>query len=356
MRYRFRPEQDAELTLATGIDGRVWSLSGERFKAYSPFTQDDLIGVETITGEFGIQIDVVEAVQIVGAQPSVEIVQVSKSILRRLTFHLDADEEVSVEKVVAIYTSNDVPNPRERAISDARTALSVGYQALREAHQSRWDEIRERCSIEIDGNLEDQTTARFNLYHNIIAKPTHADLPIGARGLSCQVYQGAAFWGQEIFNMPMFLYTQPDVARSVLKYRYDTLDGARGKARRLGYYGAFYAWTSGKTGEELFPDHFFTNVVTGRKVRNHFDDWQIHITSPMRCGSIAWLPPIGISLSATGRKSPSRWLSSSSPGSTSRWTRTATSSSACWVPTNTTRMWTATLSPTIKRGSHWRRR
>jgi kojibiose phosphorylase len=76
----------------------------------------------------------------------------------------------------------------------------------------------------------------------------------------------------------MFLYTQPDVARSILKYRYDTLDGARGKAKRLGYYGAFYAWTSGKTGEELFPDYFFTNVLTGRKMRNHFNDWQIHIS------------------------------------------------------------------------------
>jgi kojibiose phosphorylase len=133
--------------------------------------------------------------------------------------------------------------------------------------------------IEIEGNLEDQTLIRFNLYHNIIATPTHAHLPIGARGLSTQVYQGAAFWDQEIFNLPMFIYTQPDLARNILEYRFFTLEGARAKANRLGYRGAFYAWTSGKTGEELFPDFFFTDVLTGRKIRNHFNDWQIHISS-----------------------------------------------------------------------------
>jgi kojibiose phosphorylase len=76
----------------------------------------------------------------------------------------------------------------------------------------------------------------------------------------------------------MFLFTQPDISRNILEYRYVTLDGARAKARRLGYKGAFYAWTSGATGEELFPDFFFTDVLTGRKVRNHFNDWQIHIS------------------------------------------------------------------------------
>jgi kojibiose phosphorylase len=76
----------------------------------------------------------------------------------------------------------------------------------------------------------------------------------------------------------MFIYTQPEIARNILNYRYQTLDGARHKAHRLGYQGAFYAWTSGKTGKELFPDFFFTDVLTGRKIRNHFNDWQIHIS------------------------------------------------------------------------------
>ena len=76
----------------------------------------------------------------------------------------------------------------------------------------------------------------------------------------------------------MYLYTDPEVAKNILLYRYKTLPEAKKKAERLGYQGAFFAWTSGETGEELFPDFFFTDVYSGRKVRNYFNSRQIHIS------------------------------------------------------------------------------
>ncbi|MEJ2585015.1 MAG: glycosyl hydrolase family 65 protein, partial [Robiginitalea sp.] len=150
-----------------------------------------------------------------------------------------------------------------------------------------WDNFWELSDIRIDGNPEAQVLARFNLYQAYIATPEHANLPVGARGLSCQVYQGAAFWDQETYNLPMYAFTHTDIARRLVAYRYDTLGGARRKAKNLGYYGAFYAWTSGKTGEELFPDFFFTDVLTGRPIRNHFNCWQIHISPDVVYG--IWL-------------------------------------------------------------------
>ena len=108
-------------------------------------------------------------------------------------------------------------------------------------------------------------------------RPTRTICPIGARGLSCQAYQGAAFWDQEIYNLPAFLFTEPEIARSLLVYRHRTLDGARRKAARLGYDGAYYAWISGATGDELCPDYFFDDVLTGRPIRNHFNVWQMHV-------------------------------------------------------------------------------
>ena len=279
MRYHIRAETDAEITVVTGIDGDVWSLSGEHFKSYAPLEDEGCIAIETRTVESDIQIDVVEGVKITSPAPaSMEIIKGENHILRKLTFPLKAGDEVTLEKIMGIYHSNDVDAPREQALADVQAGLDAGYEALKAAHAARWDAIWDVSDVKIEGNPEAQLLTRFNLYQNIIATPTHARLPIGARGLSCQVYQGAAFWDQEIFNLPIFLYTQPDVARNILEYRYVTLDGARKKARRLGYYGAYYAWTSGKTGEELFPDFFFTDVLTGRKVRNHFNDWQIHIS------------------------------------------------------------------------------
>ncbi len=279
MRYHLTALDAVEITILTGIDGCIWSLNGDHFKDYDLLEDSGLIAIETRTIEHEIQIDVVEGLKILGVQPTqAEIIREDRRILRKLTFDLQAGETVTFEKVMLVCHSNQVDNPRETALAEATDALETGYQNLKAAHQSHWDQIWAISDIQIAGNLEVQTITRFNLYQATIATPAHTKLPIGARGLSCQVYQGAAFWDQETFNMPMYLYTRPEVARNIIEYRYDTLPGARKKAQRLGYYGAFYAWTSGKTGEELFPNYFFTDVLTGRKIHNHFNSWQIHIS------------------------------------------------------------------------------
>lgn len=268
-----------ELKLRAGIDGRIWSLNGDHFKGYELFSEGDRLGIETRTHEFDIQVDVVSGMKISGAEPvETTTIKEDQRILREFIFQLEAGAQVALEQTMIVYHSNDVPNPRQNAIDDINKAIQTGFKALYQAHQPHWDHIWEVSDIQINGDLEAQTLARFNLYQATIATPTHAKLPIGARGLSCQVYQGAAFWDQETFNLPMYLYTRPEVARRIIEYRYDTLPGARKKAQDLGYYGAFYAWTSGKTGEELFPDYFFTDVLTGRKIHNHFNSWQIHIS------------------------------------------------------------------------------
>ncbi len=279
MRLTVEALDDVEIELHCGIDGRIWSLNGEHFSSATPFQENQILGMETRTAEFDIQIDVVTGFAIRGIQP-VKAAQMAegKRHLQRFTFHLKAGERITIEQMMAVCHSNKVSDPRETALNDIKAALDAGFDVLLSTHQAEWATIWAASDIQIAGNIEAQTVTRFNLYQATIATPVHAKLPIGARGLSCQVYQGAAFWDQETFNLPSLLYTRPEVARMLVEYRYDTLPGARKKARDLGFQGAFYAWTSGKTGEELFPDYFFTNVLTGRKIHNHFNCWQIHIS------------------------------------------------------------------------------
>lgn len=279
MKYSFRAGQKGTYRLLTGIDGRVWSINGEHFKSYNQLQEDGLIGLKMTTHELATEMVVMEGVTVLGSTPvSQGIIEDDKRILREFTFELNEGEEVYFEKVVSITHNNEVINPALTSKSEVLESLTKGYEVLKSEHEKHWGEIWEVSDIKIEGNIEAQVLARFNIYQAIIATPRHANLPIGARGLSCQVYQGAAFWDQETFNLPMFIYTQPDLAKNLVTYRHDTLDGARRKAKKLGYYGAFYAWTSGKTGDELFPDYFFTDVLTGRKIRNHFNCWQIHIS------------------------------------------------------------------------------
>ncbi|MDM9631010.1 glycosyl hydrolase family 65 protein [Robiginitalea aurantiaca] len=287
--FKFSAVKSGIYTLKTGINGEVWSLNGSHFKSGKTLRlTEDLIGSHLQTYELGTEVAIVEGVNLKGNPP--EEMHISKSgdsIFREYTFHLKPGETVALEKVIAIAHSNELEDPLGAAQKMVHDALGKGYAELFTSHKKPWDAFWKISDIQISGNPEAQLLTRFNLYQAFIATPTHANLPVGARGLSCQVYQGAAFWDQETYNLPMFAFTHPEIAERLVAYRYDTLQGARRKAQGLGYYGAFYAWTSGKTGDELFPDFFFTDVLTGRPIRNHFNCWQIHISPDVVYG--IWL-------------------------------------------------------------------
>jgi kojibiose phosphorylase len=76
---------------------------------------------------------------------------------------------------------------------------------------------------------------------------------IGAKTLSGYSYIAHAFWDTEIFMLPFFIHTRPEIARNLLSYRWHNLPGAREKARANGFRGAQYPWESAGTGEEVTP-------------------------------------------------------------------------------------------------------
>ncbi len=122
------------------------------------------------------------------------------------------------------------------------------------SHVAAWAERWAASDIIIEGDDEDQVALRFALYHLISsADPTRSDVSIGARGLTGDAYLGHVFWDTDIFALPFYIFTWPDAARALLRYRYQTLPAARAKAARMGYRGALYAWESADTGDEVTP-------------------------------------------------------------------------------------------------------
>jgi kojibiose phosphorylase len=284
-------ERGARIGFAAGVDTEVWSLNGDHFASIEVDGDPDGWTTRCVTREDGIEIAVVGRTAITvpaGSTERSELV-LGRQWLHQLGVDVAGGDAVTLDSVMVVATSNDDdvraaatagaadPVGFARTIADA--AASRAYRDDLEASAARWSEFWETADVVIDGDTDAQAALRFSTMHNRFATPAHTDrLPIGARGLSCQAYQGAAFWDQEMFNLPAYLFTAPEIARSILVYRWHTLDGARRKARRLGYRGAYYAWISGDTGDELCPDFFFTDVLTGRPIRNHFNVWQMHVS------------------------------------------------------------------------------
>jgi kojibiose phosphorylase len=114
----------------------------------------------------------------------------------------------------------------------------------------------------------------------IVAPVNGSANSIPARALSGQVYKGAIFWDTEMFMFPFFLYTYPEKAVELMRYRIKTLAGARRKAQTegVGFRGAYYAWESQESGDDACTYFNIGDPSTGRPLRTHFRDKQVHIS------------------------------------------------------------------------------
>lgn len=170
-------------------------------------------------------------------------------------------DQVVVEKVMALYTSQD------NAISEcglaARNAIqnAPGFQALLVSHENAWKHLWERFDIEIETtHTEEQALPslliRLHVFHLLqTASPNSIDLDtnIPAKGLHGEGYRGHIFW-DNTFVFPFLNYRMPDITESLLKYRYRRLEEARRLARTNGFHGALYPWQSGSDGSEETPE------------------------------------------------------------------------------------------------------
>jgi len=108
---------------------------------------------------------------------------------------------------------------------------------------------------------------------------------IGAKGLSGEGYKGHSFWDTEIFMLPYFTYTFPQIGRSLMEYRYKTLVGAHKKAQENGYKGAMYPWESAWADDgEVTPVWGAADIVTGKSTKIWSGFIEQHITSDVSFG------------------------------------------------------------------------
>ena len=159
-----------------------------------------------------------------------------------------------LDRVAAVVTSREVGDPESAAEASARAAAATGLSELVERHIKAWEERWTASDMRLEGDHAAQRALRFAAYHLIsAANPEDSAVSIGARALTGAAYNGHVFWDTEIFMLPFFVLTWPEAARSLLLYRHRTLPEARAKAQRFGARGAFYAWESADTGEDVTP-------------------------------------------------------------------------------------------------------
>ncbi len=184
-------------------------------------------------------------------------------VKHKSTFNVQQNNNYSCLKVISVYTNNDkVTSLFESADNNLNESLKKGYEQLLEEHQNAWHILWDTSDVKIKGSTKDQQSVRFNIFHVIQMGNKHNPyVNIGSRGLTSEMHYGNCFWDTELFIMPFFIYTDPDTAKSLVKYRYLTLPEARNKAKRLWFEGAMYPWMSSYPGKEQADYWEYANIA-----------------------------------------------------------------------------------------------
>src|SRR4029453_11039450 len=276
------------ITLQATLDGNVDNLGLSHWnKVEQGHTDQQTIFLQSATRATGITLCEAARLQVDGI-PEVDYVVHQRENVPTIVarFQGKQGQTVTAEKVVSLFTSYDAGrNTRTAALAKLVevTRQGPGYDRLLRSSTQAWDAYWVDSDVEIVGDDEAQVATRYMLFQLLIAAPRDDEyVSIGAKTLSGFGYRGHVFWDTEIFILPFFIFTQPQIARNLLLYRYHTLGGARRKAQEGGYKGAQYPWESAMTGDEVTPR--WVPAPAGhpdgqQQVRVWTGDIEIHISS-----------------------------------------------------------------------------
>lgn len=273
------------LEVESALDGRVTNAGVERYRAlegrhlgnvHTGQEGEDLLWLEATTIDSGVRVAQAARTRVVGGNsragpeppPGRGRRLESDRASHTLLLPLRPGRPVTVEKIVALFTSRDraVYDPRRAAV--AKAADAPDFATLAASHAAAWERLWRHSEMSADGRAG--PVLRLHTFHLLQTLSPHTgDLDVGvpARGLHGEAYRGHVFW-DELFVLPFLDLRFPEVSRAVLDYRWRRLPQACAAARRAGLDGAMYPWQSGSDGREESQSRHL-NPASGRWLPDH---------------------------------------------------------------------------------------
>lgn len=290
---------DIGIDIKSGIDGRVTNTGAQHFtEGDMRFYEEKYIQYVPKTTQSGIAFVLNTTHQFWLDGTEQEIPAQLNMNLRKVygAYHAQVkkDETLRIEKYCNVYTTRDfdmqgknVEDIQELSLQSIKELETIGYGKLAKDTAEEWNrQVWEKVPITIEGNEWDNFAIHFAQYHLRLMVPAHDNrMNIGAKGLSGEGYRGHCFWDTEIFLLPYYIFTQPEVARRLEEYRYLSLPGAHRKAEHNGYQGAMFPWESAWLDDgEVTPEYQGVDIVTGLLIKVWSGFIEQHITADVAFG------------------------------------------------------------------------
>lgn len=175
----------------------------------------------------------------------------------RLNYLVEAKEgePVILTKYISYFTSQR--HPKKDLVNLAKQIVTVakkeGFAKLLDEQEAYLEKFWHYADVEVEGDDALQQGIRFNRFHLLQSVGKDGKTNIASKGVTGEGYGGHYFWDTEAYVFPSFLYSNPDICRKLLEYRYSILPQARNRARDLNHpKGALYVWRT-INGDECSP-------------------------------------------------------------------------------------------------------
>src|SRR6476659_7636492 len=157
--------------------------------------------------------------------------------LMKFSKKLKAGDTYRYSIVGSSITSAHHDDPLNEAERLTIFAKLQGRERLIEMHNKAWDELwKSDIEIEASGpsftaeiaqNQQDIHSMLYHLYSFVREGSANSPSPMGLSGLG---YNGHVFWDAELWMYPAILVMHPELAKSMVEYRFQRLEAARKNA------------------------------------------------------------------------------------------------------------------------------
>ena len=154
---------------------------------------------------------------------------------------------IRVIKYITYQSSRSAPSA-ELVARCGRTldrAVRDGPDSLLASQRSELDRFWDAADVVVTSGVwghRIRQAIRWNLFQLCQATWRVEGSGVPAKGLTAQAYEGHYFWDTEVYLLPFLSFTQPRIARNLLRFRYSMLGRARSRARDLNQNGALFPW------------------------------------------------------------------------------------------------------------------
>jgi trehalose/maltose hydrolase-like predicted phosphorylase len=218
--------------------------------------------------------------------------QSDKSAAVEIKFISEKNKKYIFYKLVSLISELDVDtNMVEKADSICMEAKEKGFNRLLTEHQKEWNNLW-TTDIIIEGDDGLQKIVRSMIFYLLGSIDDNTNFSIPPMGLATSGYYGHIFWDADTYMFPPLLFMHPEMANSVVMFRYNTLEAAKENAKKNNYNGAMYPWESDERGEETTPFFAYQNALSENHIVGDvaFAQWQYFLAT----NDTAWLRNYGL--------------------------------------------------------------